>query len=108
LLGIVGETQWDAERIVSIKPAARSQSYDVTFDRTLNRTGPNYTELAATFTVPRHGEIVGIMEPSKRNFASRQTTTTESALMARGISQLYLSLGEVLSPFVSTTSHRCC
>jgi len=99
LLGIVGETQWGAERIVSLKPGDKVavRNYDVTFDRTFNRTGPNYTELAAAFTVRRHGEIVGFMEPSKRNFASRQTTTTESALMARGVSQLYLSLGEVNS-----------
>jgi cytochrome c-type biogenesis protein CcmF len=97
LLGIVGETQWGAERILSIKPGDKVtvRNYDVTFDRTFNRTGPNYTELAAAFTVRRHGEIVGIMEPSKRTFASRQMTTTESALMARGVSQLYLSLGDV-------------
>jgi cytochrome c-type biogenesis protein CcmF len=97
LLGIVGETQWGAERIVSVKPGDKVavRNYDVTFDRTFNRTGPNYTELAAAFTVRRHGEVVGVMEPSKRNFASRQMTTTESALMARGVSQLYLSLGEV-------------
>jgi cytochrome c-type biogenesis protein CcmF len=97
LLGIVGETQWGAERILSIKPGDKVtvRNYDVTFDRTFNRTGPNYTELAAAFTVRRHGEIVGIMEPSKRSFASRQMTTTESALMARGVSQLYLSLGDV-------------
>ncbi|HLK84452.1 MAG TPA: heme lyase CcmF/NrfE family subunit [Xanthobacteraceae bacterium] len=97
LLGIVGETQWGAERIVSVKPGDKVavRNYDVTFDRTFNRTGPNYTELAAAFTVRRHGEIVGVMEPSKRNFAARQMTTTESALMARGVSQLYLSLGEV-------------
>jgi cytochrome c-type biogenesis protein CcmF len=99
LLGIVGETQWGAERIVSLKPGDKVaiRNYDVTFDRTFNRTGPNYTELVAAFTVRRHGEIVGVLEPSKRNFASRQTTTTESALMARGVSQLYLSLGEVNS-----------
>jgi cytochrome c-type biogenesis protein CcmF len=97
LLGIVGETQWGAERIVSVKPGDKIavRNYDVTFDHTFNRTGPNYTELAAAFTVRRHGEIVGVMEPSKRNFASRQMTTTESALMARGVSQLYLSLGEI-------------
>jgi cytochrome c-type biogenesis protein CcmF len=97
LLGIVGETQWGAERILSIKPGDKVavRNYDVTFDRTFNRTGPNYTETAAAFTVRRHGEIVGVMEPSKRAFASRQMTTTESALMARGVSQLYLSLGEV-------------
>jgi cytochrome c-type biogenesis protein CcmF len=99
LLGIVGETQWGAERIVSLKPGDKVavRNYDVTFDRTFNRTGPNYSELAASFTVRRHGEIVGVMQPSKRNFASRETTTTESALMARGVSQLYLSLGDVSS-----------
>jgi cytochrome c-type biogenesis protein CcmF len=97
LLGIVGETQWGAERIVSLNPGDKVaiRNYDVTFDRTTNRAGPNYSELAATFTVRRHGEIIGIMEPSKRTFASRGTATTESALMARGVSQLYLSLGEV-------------
>jgi cytochrome c-type biogenesis protein CcmF len=67
----------------------------LTFDRIINRAGPNYSELAASFTVRRHGEIVGIMEPSKRAFASRNTSTTESALMARGVSQLYMSLGDV-------------
>jgi cytochrome c-type biogenesis protein CcmF len=34
------------------------------------------------------------MEPSKRNFASRETTTNEAALMIRGAGQLYLSLGD--------------
>jgi cytochrome c-type biogenesis protein CcmF len=97
LLGIVGETQWGAERIVSLNPGDKVaiRNYDVTFDRTISRTGPNYSELAASFTVRRHGEIVGIMEPSKRNFASRNTSTTESALLARGASQLYMSVGEI-------------
>jgi cytochrome c-type biogenesis protein CcmF len=35
------------------------------------------------------------MEPAKRSFASRAATTTEAALMTRGFSQLYLSLGDV-------------
>jgi cytochrome c-type biogenesis protein CcmF len=97
LLGIVGETQWGAERIVSLKQGEKIaiRNYDVTFDGTTNRAGPNYSELAATFTVRRHGEIIGVMEPSKRTFAARGTATTESALMARGVSQLYLSLGEI-------------
>jgi cytochrome c-type biogenesis protein CcmF len=34
------------------------------------------------------------MEPSKRSFVARGTSTTEAALMTRGFSQLYLSLGE--------------
>ena len=97
LLGIVGETQWNAERIVSMKPGEKVaiRNYDFTFDGITDRNGPNYKEALATFTVRRHGEIIGVMEPSKRTFGSRGTTTSESALMARGFSQLYISLGEL-------------
>jgi cytochrome c-type biogenesis protein CcmF len=38
--------------------------------------------------------VIGTLEPSKRSFPSRSTTTTEAALMTRGVSQLYVSLGE--------------
>jgi cytochrome c-type biogenesis protein CcmF len=35
------------------------------------------------------------LEPSKRNFPARNTSTTEAALVTRGgFSQLYLSLGD--------------
>jgi cytochrome c-type biogenesis protein CcmF len=97
LLGIVGETQWNAERIVSVKPGEKIalRNYDFTFDGTTDRNGPNFKEVVAKFTVRRHGEVIGIMQPSKRTFGSRGSTTTESALMARGFSQLYLSLGEL-------------
>ncbi len=40
------------------------------------------------------GTVVGVMDPSKRTFAARATTTTEAALLTRGFSQLYLSLGD--------------
>jgi len=35
------------------------------------------------------------LEPSKRSFAARSSSTTEAALMTRGVSQLYMSLGDV-------------
>ena len=35
------------------------------------------------------------MSPAKRTFAHREMSTTEAALKARGVSQLYLSLGDV-------------
>src|SRR5206468_926477 len=68
--------------------------YDLTFDGVTSRQGPNYRELAAHFTVRRLGDIIGVMEPAKRSFPSRGTATTETALMTRGFSQLYLSLGD--------------
>jgi cytochrome c-type biogenesis protein CcmF len=96
LLGIVGETQMGTERIAELKPgqSISIRRYDLHFDGLTNRQGPNYREMAARFTVRRNGEFIGVMEPSKRNFPSRGTGTTESALMRRGMGQLYLSLGE--------------
>ena len=34
------------------------------------------------------------MEPSRRTFPARNMATTEAALMRRGVSQIYLSLGD--------------
>jgi cytochrome c-type biogenesis protein CcmF len=96
LLGIIGETQWGAERIAEVKPGQviSIHRYDFTFDGTNSREGPNYHELAAHFTVRHSGDFVGVMEPSKRTFPSRGSDTNEAALMTRGFAQLYLSLGD--------------
>jgi cytochrome c-type biogenesis protein CcmF len=96
LLGVIGETQWSLERIAELKPgqSISIHRYDFQFDGVTTRRGPNYGELAAHFTVRRHGDVVGVMEPAKRSFPSRGTATTETALMTRGFSQLYLSLGD--------------
>jgi cytochrome c-type biogenesis protein CcmF len=97
LLGIVGETQWGAERIVAMKPSDRVtlRHYDFTFDGTVPRSGSNYRDLVARFTVRRDGEVLGTMQPAKRTFLSRNSSTSQAALMARGFSQLYVSLGDV-------------
>jgi cytochrome c-type biogenesis protein CcmF len=99
LLGIVSVTTWATERIVALKPSqiVSLSGYDLTFDGLVQRTGPNFREQGAKFTVREGGVVVGTMEPSKRSFASRNTTTTEAALMTRGFSQLYLSLGDAES-----------
>jgi cytochrome c-type biogenesis protein CcmF len=96
LLGIVAESHWGAERIISLRPGetVTIRSYALTFDDVVSRQGPNYHELAARFTVRSGGRVIGTMEPSKRSFPARSTVTTEAALMSRGFSQLYLSLGD--------------
>jgi cytochrome c-type biogenesis protein CcmF len=96
LLGVIGETQWSLERIAELKPgqSISIRRYDLHFDGVSTRQGPNYRDLAAHFTVRRHGEFIGVMEPAKRSFPSRGTAVTQTALMTRGVSQLYLSLGD--------------
>jgi cytochrome c-type biogenesis protein CcmF len=96
LAGVICETSWNAERILTLKPGqtVSIRHYDFAFDGLNEGAGPNYRELLATFTVRRNGEVLGVLQPSKRVFPARQTTTTEAALMTRGVSQLYLSLGD--------------
>jgi cytochrome c-type biogenesis protein CcmF len=96
LLGIVAESQWNVERIVSVKPSdvVSLSGYDLTFEGAIPRQGPNYRELVAKFTVRQDGKVIGVLEPSKRNFPARNSATTEAALLTRGVSQLYLSLGD--------------
>ncbi len=96
LLGIVGESSYTTERIAAMKPAERVTigDYDLTFEGLISRQGPNYRELVAKFTVRRDGRVVGRLDPGKRTFQARGTATTEAALLTRGFSQLYISLGD--------------
>ncbi len=96
MLGIIGAGTWGTELIVAVKPSqtVSLSGYDLSFDGVVQRPGPNYTEQVAKFTVREGGATIGVMEPSKRNFAARETSTNEAALMARGVGQLYLSLGD--------------
>ncbi len=97
LLGIVAVTAWGSERIAEIKPGDTLEisHYRVTFNGVFNRTGPNYRDVVGHFTIHRqNGELIGAMEPTRRTFPARNMATTEAALMTRGVSQLYLSLGD--------------
>ncbi len=96
LLGVAFEANYGAERILAMKPGetVSVRGYDLTFDNLVARPGPNYRELVAKFTVKSGGETIGFLEPSKRTFQARSSSTTEAALLTRGFSQLYLSLGD--------------
>ena len=97
LLGIVSVTAWGSEHIAAVKPGEviDVSHYRLTFDGTFDRAGPNYRDVVGHFTVRRaNGDLIGVMEPSRRTFPARNMATTEAALMTRGVSQLYVSLGD--------------
>ena len=97
LLGIVCVSSWASERIAEVRPSQTMSlsGFDLSFDSLVQRSGPNYRDLVGKFTVRQGGVAIATMEPAKRSFASRASTTTEAALLTRGFSQLYLSLGDV-------------
>jgi cytochrome c-type biogenesis protein CcmF len=96
LIGIVCETTWNSEYIATMRPddVAKVAGYELRLDGLTPRQGPNYSELVASFTVSLDGERLAVMTPSKRNFTTRGMSTTEAALQTRGVSQLYISLGD--------------
>jgi cytochrome c-type biogenesis protein CcmF len=96
LIGIVCETTWNSEYIGTLHAGdvRGIAGYELTFDGMTQRQGPNFNELVSSFTVKLDGQKLGVMTPSKRSFTTRGMATTEAALMTRGISQLYVSLGE--------------
>src|SRR4249919_774715 len=96
LIGIVCETTWNSEYIGSMMPSdvARVAGYQLKLDGVTQRQGPNFREMIAQFTVSLDGETLRVMTPSKRNFTTRGSSTTEAALLTRGASQIYVSLGD--------------
>ena len=98
LFGIVSVTAWGTERIAALKPGESVElaHYRLTFDGSSKRAGGNYQDTVGHFSVRRTGgDFIGALEPSRRMFPSRSMVTTEAALMTRGVSQLYLSIGDV-------------
>lgn len=97
LLGVVGESQWNIERITAMKAGdvATVGRYEIVFDGLDQRQGSNYRELLVRFTVREGGVPIATLTPSKRAFTSREMSTTEAALMRHGVGQLYVSLGDL-------------
>jgi len=96
LIGIVCETAWNSEYIGSMKigDVAGLAGYELKLDGISQRQGPNFREMVAQFSVRQNGRLLDTMTPSKRSFTTRGATTTEAALLTRGASQLYISLGD--------------
>jgi cytochrome c-type biogenesis protein CcmF len=96
LIGIVCESTWNSEYIGTMRPndVAKLAGYELKLDNVTQRQGQNFREMLADFKISRGGEKIGELTPSKRNFTTRQSSTTEAALLSRGFSQLYISLGE--------------
>ncbi|MDC7788673.1 heme lyase CcmF/NrfE family subunit [Rhodoplanes sp. TEM] len=97
LLGIVGESQWNIERITAMKAGdvATVGRYELAFDGLDQREGGNYRELVVRFSVREGGVRIATLAPSKRAFTHRDMATTEAALMRHGVGQLYVSLGDL-------------
>ena len=99
LLGIVGTSAWQKEKIVAMKPGETTQiaGYTLKFIKMEDGKGPNYAERTGTFQVMKDGRHITTLYPSKRVYTARAMPTTESGIYNTPWgADLYVVLGDPL------------
>ena len=95
LLGLAA-TGWGVEKVVAMKAG---EVYDVGPYRlevvgTTSDVGPNYKEAIAHMTIRRGGEVVALLEPSKRFFSTRRMSTSQAGIVTLNFGQIYVSIAD--------------
>ena len=94
----IAATAWNTEQLAVMKPGDRMAEGGtvIVMQGVTPRTGPNFRELAARFTLIIDGQPRGEIETMKRTFITRNNMqTTEAGIRTFGVSQVYVSMGEV-------------
>ncbi len=95
LLGLSG-LGFGAEAIATLHKGAPVEvgPYSITLDSVGERVGPNYKESVAEVTVRSGGAVVARLEPARRQFDSREMTTTQAGLATLHFGQVYVATGD--------------
>jgi cytochrome c-type biogenesis protein CcmF len=96
VLGIVGTSAYQTEKIIAMKPGDRAEiaGYELTFKGIEPTKGPNYSEQIAQFDVTRGGQPVTTLTPSKRLYNAPPQPTTEAGIYAAWTGDLYVAIGD--------------
>ncbi len=86
------------ERDVALAAGASTRvgDYEFRFDGVQPLDGPNYSALAATVVVTRHGRPVAVLRPQKRQYWVQRQLTSETAITMNRGNNLLLALGDDL------------
>ena len=94
--GAVADGFWREEAVASLRPGEtmRVAGYEVALEGVAEAPGPNYRAERARLAVARDGAPVAILEPERRFYPVQRTATTEAAIHATLLGDLYAALGE--------------
>jgi cytochrome c-type biogenesis protein CcmF len=84
------------EKLVAMAPGDSTEmaGYTWRLDAIRDVPGPNFTARRATITLLRDGEVVHVMEPSRRWFPVSRQNTTEVSIRTNLMRDLYAVIGE--------------
>jgi cytochrome c-type biogenesis protein CcmF len=94
----IAATAWNTEQIAVMKPGDRlaQGSTVIVLEQVFPRTGENFREMVGRFRIEKDGVSHGHVESMKRTFITRNSMqTTEAGIRTFGMSQVYVSVGEV-------------
>ncbi|MDZ4789653.1 MAG: heme lyase CcmF/NrfE family subunit [Hyphomicrobiales bacterium] len=98
VLGIVGTSAWQVERIAALKPGEQLElnGYKLTFKGVAPSRGPNFEELTGTFELTTGERLITTLLPSKRVYSAPRTQTSEAGILATWGGDVYVVLGDEL------------
>ncbi len=99
-LGVVGVMSLQTEHILTMKPgeSVAVAGYEVRFEGLQPYRGPNYTEDQGRFLLlDTSGRTLTEIVSAKRFYPARQMPTTEAGIATRGVSQIYVALGDAVA-----------
>jgi cytochrome c-type biogenesis protein CcmF len=96
ILGAAMETSGriEAAKVLSLGETMNAAGYQLTLGKVGDVDGANYTAQRATLSVTRNGSAVCQAAPERRFYPASQQTTSRVTICVRGLSDLYMVLGE--------------
>jgi cytochrome c-type biogenesis protein CcmF len=91
---------WNTENLAVLKTGETLQAgiYSVRLERILPHRQDNYREDAVHLTILKGQDEKGQVSTARRLYIARDMPTTEAGIATFGFSQVYVSVGEILSP----------
>ncbi len=95
LLGLAA-TGWGEERILALRKddVAIIGPFEATLEALITQQGPNYRETQIPLVLRQGGIVVARLEPSRRYYPSRQTSTSQAGIVTLSMGQVYASVAE--------------
>jgi cytochrome c-type biogenesis protein CcmF len=96
VLGACFETSWKVEtaQVLALGDRMTLGAYELSMDRAGVVDGPNYMAERGVLSVRKADAVVCTAEPERRFYPTGGQTTQEVAICARGLDQVYVTLGE--------------
>lgn len=100
IIGVTGVRGFETERDLRMMIGSSTQvgGYDFKFADLREVQGPNYRAIQGEFQVTKNGRDVAVLKPEKRLYTTTEMPMTEAAIDPGLTRDLYVSLGEPISP----------